>query len=153
MTRFLARGHVQRGCSAHQMKGLETLMCLATKILKIGPKLWELETWHSKYPETFYADILSALIYSLWLVTLMSGSGYLDCQGHNSPNFGLIFKILVAKHICVSRPFIWSAEHQRQVRLWVSCWPMELMSSFMMLRGKLLCSGRRKETMQMLSVF
>ena len=34
----------------------------------------------------------------------MSGSGYFDCQGHNSPNFGLIFKILVAKHISVSRP-------------------------------------------------
>ena len=32
-----------RGCSAHQKKGLETLICFATKILKIGPKLRELE--------------------------------------------------------------------------------------------------------------
>ena len=30
------------GPSSHQMKGLETLICLATKILKIGPKLREL---------------------------------------------------------------------------------------------------------------
>ena len=88
------------------MKGLETLICLATKILKIGPKLRELKPWHSKYPEIFNADIISALITSLWLVTLMSGSGYFDCQGHNSLNFGPIFKILVAKHISVSRPFI-----------------------------------------------
>ena len=50
-TRFEARGHVPRGCSAHQMKGLGPLMCLATKILKIGPKLRELWPWQSKYPE------------------------------------------------------------------------------------------------------
>ena len=30
-----------RGCSAHQMKAIETLICLATKILKIGLKLRE----------------------------------------------------------------------------------------------------------------
>ena len=113
MTRLWAHGHVPRGCSAHQMKGLETLICLATKILKIGPKLRELEPWHSKYSKTFNADIISALISSLWLVTLMSGSGYFDCQGHNSLNFGPIFKILVAKHISVSRPFIWCAEHAK----------------------------------------
>ena len=30
-TRFEARGHVPRGCSAHQMKGLGPLICLATR--------------------------------------------------------------------------------------------------------------------------
>ena len=73
-----------RWCHAHQMKGLGTLICLATKILKIGQKL-----------------------------TSMRGSGYLDCQSHNSLNFGPIFKILVAKHISGPRPFIWCAEHPR----------------------------------------
>ena len=34
-----------------QMKGLETLICLATKILKIRPKLRELWPQQSKYPE------------------------------------------------------------------------------------------------------
>ena len=34
-------------------------------------------------------------------------SGYFECQGSNSLNFGPIFKILVAKYISVSRPFIW----------------------------------------------
>ena len=33
------------------MKALETLICLATKILKIGPKLRELWPQQSKYPE------------------------------------------------------------------------------------------------------
>ena len=36
-----------RGCYAHQMKGLEKLICLGTKILKIGPKLKEL--WPEQY--------------------------------------------------------------------------------------------------------
>ena len=49
----------------------------------------------------------------LWLVTSMRGSGYFDCHGHNSLNFGPIFKILVAKHISGPRPFIWCAEHPR----------------------------------------
>ena len=49
----------------------------------------------------------------LWLVTSMRGSGYFDCQSHNSLNFGPIFKILVAKHISGPRPFIWCAEHPR----------------------------------------
>ena len=109
-TRFEARGHVPRGCSAHQMKGLGPLMCLATKILKIGPKLRELWLWQSKYPEPRIEVTISGLIYSLWLVTSMRGSGYFDCQSHNSLNFGPIFKILVAKHISVPRPFIWCAE-------------------------------------------
>ena len=50
---------------------------------------------------------------SLGMVTSMRGSGYFDWQGHNSLNFGPIFKILVAKHISVPRPFIWCAEHPR----------------------------------------
>ena len=56
----------------------------------------------------------------LWLVTSMRGSGYLDCQSHNSLNFGPIFKILVAKHISGPRPFIWCAEHPR------GTWPRAL---------------------------
>ena len=30
---------------------------------------------------------------------------YFDCQGHNSLNFGPIFKILVPQHISFPRPF------------------------------------------------
>ena len=110
---FWAHGHVPRGCSAHQMKGLGPLICLAIKILTIGPELRELWLWQSKYPEPRIEVTISGLISSLWLVTLMRGSGYLDCQSHNSLNFGPIFKILVAKHISVPRPFIWCAEHPR----------------------------------------
>ena len=112
-TRFEARGHVPRGCSAHQMKGLGPLICLATKILKIGPKMRELWPWQSKYTDPRIKVTSPSLISSLGLVTSMRGSGYLDCQGHNSLIFGLIFKILVAKHISGPRPFIWCAEHPR----------------------------------------
>ena len=102
-----------RGCHAHQKKGLGSLICLATKILKIGPKMMELWHWQSKYPDPRIKVTSSSLISSLGLVTSMRGSGYFDCQGHNSLNFGPIFKILVAKHISVPRPFIWCAEHPR----------------------------------------
>ena len=99
-----------RGSSAHQMKGLGTLIRLATKILKIGQKLRELWLWQSKYPEP-RIEVTSHK--SLEMVTSMRGSGYFDWQGHNSLNFGPIFKILVAKHISGPRPFIWCAEHPR----------------------------------------
>ena len=109
-TRFEARGHVPRGCSAHQMKGLGPLMCLATKILKIGPKLRELWLWQSKYPEPCIEVTSHKEDIRPEMVTSMRGSGYLDCQSHNSLNFGPIFKILVAKRISVPRPLIWCAE-------------------------------------------
>ena len=47
------------------------------------------------------------------MLSALKVSGYFECQGSNSLNFGPIFKILVAKYISVSRPFIWCAEHPR----------------------------------------
>ena len=95
------------------MKGLGTLICLATKILKIRPKLRELWLWQSKYPEPRIEVTSHKEDIRPEMVTSMRGSGYLDCQSHNSLNFGPIFKILVAKHISGPRPFIWCAEHPR----------------------------------------
>ena len=41
---------------------------------------------------------------------------YFDCQGHNSLNFGPIFKILVPQHISFPRPFFFI--------YWTSTWHM-----------------------------
>ena len=106
MTRFWARGCMPRGCSAHQKKGLETLICLATKILKIGPKLGELWPFQSKYPEPLIKVTSHKEVIRAEMMSALKISGYFECQGFNSLNFGPIFKILVAKHISVSRPFI-----------------------------------------------
>ena len=57
--------------------------------------------YHIQIKELVRAEMMSAMRFS----------GYFHCQGHNSLNFGPIFKILVAKHISFSRPFILCAEH------------------------------------------
>ena len=97
-----------RGCSAHQMKGLETLICLATKILKIGLKLRELLPWQSTYPE-LPVEITITLHIPIQFTKpeMMSAFSILenfDCQGHNSLNLGLVFK---PKHISFPRPFFY----------------------------------------------
>ena len=67
-------GVATRGCCTHQMKGLEKLMCFATKILKIGPKLRKLWHWQWNCPETLIADIISALTNSLRGVSVTTPS-------------------------------------------------------------------------------
>ena len=105
-TRFWPRGHVPRGCSGNEKE-----------------RSWKADMFrHQNFENrTKIEGVMAVTIKTfqntqcrqhLWSWIGMCNGDFV-CHGHNSLNFGPIFKILVAKHSSGPRPFIWCAEHPR----------------------------------------